>query len=105
MNPVPLHYVWDYTDVDRAFWKENLEDWLPRRVFDAHTHVNEPEFRVEEMTDENLAASSVLDLAEGIAERYHVKLSGDLLQAREVVLQALEVSARPRPGPELHPRV
>ena len=35
----------------------------------------------DEMTDENLAASSVLDLAEGIAEKYKVKLSGDLLQA------------------------
>ena len=29
MNPVPLHYVWHYTDVDRAFWNEHLEDWLP----------------------------------------------------------------------------
>ncbi|MDL2334403.1 MAG: universal stress protein [Chloroflexota bacterium] len=51
----------------------------------------------EEMTDENLAASAVLDLAEGIAERYKVKLSGDLLQAREVaaalVDEAIELGA------------
>jgi nucleotide-binding universal stress UspA family protein len=49
------------------------------------------------MTDENLAASAVLDLAEGIAERYKVKLSGDLLQAREVaaalVDEAIELGA------------
>jgi nucleotide-binding universal stress UspA family protein len=49
------------------------------------------------MTDENLAASSVLDLAEGIAEKYKVKLSGDLLQAREVaaalVDEAIELGA------------
>jgi nucleotide-binding universal stress UspA family protein len=51
----------------------------------------------DEMTDENLAASSVLDVAEGIAERYKVKLSGDLLQAREVaaalVDEAIELGA------------
>ena len=63
-------------------------------------HVIEVDWRhelSEEMTDENLAASAVLDLAEGIAERYHVKLSGDLLQAREVaaalVDEAIELGA------------
>jgi nucleotide-binding universal stress UspA family protein len=38
----------------------------------------------DELTDENEAASAVLDRAEGIAEKFHVKISGDLLQAREV---------------------
>src|SRR3990170_4491938 len=50
-------------------------------------HVIEVDWRhelSEAMIDENLAASAVLDLAEGIADRYHVKLTGDLLQAREV---------------------
>jgi nucleotide-binding universal stress UspA family protein len=51
----------------------------------------------DEMTDSNLAASAVLDVAEGIAERYKVKLSGDLLQAREVaaalVDEAIELGA------------
>lgn len=47
MEPIPLHHVWQYTDVDRAFWEEHLEDWLPERLFDAHTHVNEPEFFVD----------------------------------------------------------
>lgn len=63
-------------------------------------HVIEVDWRhelSEEMTDENLAASAVLDLAEGIAERYKVKLSGDLLQAREVaaalVDEAIELGA------------
>ena len=63
-------------------------------------HVIEVDWRhelSEEMTDENLAASAVLDLAEGIAERYHVKLTGDLLQAREVaaalVDEAIELGA------------
>jgi nucleotide-binding universal stress UspA family protein len=63
-------------------------------------HVIEVDWRhelSEEMSDENLAASAVLDLAEGIAERYKVKLSGDLLQAREVaaalVDEAVELGA------------
>ena len=29
-----------------------MADWLPARIFDAHTHVNEPRFRVEETTEE-----------------------------------------------------
>jgi hypothetical protein len=51
MNPTPLYFVWDYNDVDRAFWAEHLEDWLPRRMFDAHTHVMDARFRQEPMTE------------------------------------------------------
>ena len=51
----------------------------------------------EELSQENEAASSALDLAEGIADKYHVKLTGDLLQAREVaaalVDEAIEIGA------------
>ena len=51
----------------------------------------------DELTEENEAASSVLDQAEGIAERYKVKITGDLLQAREVaaalVDEAIEIGA------------
>jgi nucleotide-binding universal stress UspA family protein len=51
----------------------------------------------DEMSTENEAASAVLDLAEGIAERYRVRLTGDLLQAREVaaalVDEAIEIGA------------
>ncbi|MBN2291719.1 MAG: amidohydrolase family protein [Pirellulales bacterium] len=52
MDTVPLYHVWEYTDVDRAFWQEHLEDWMPEEVFDAHTHVNEPRFCTEEITEE-----------------------------------------------------
>ncbi len=52
MQPIPLHHVWQYTDVDRAFWERHLEGWVPKRVFDAHTHVNEPQFRTVERTEE-----------------------------------------------------
>ena len=51
----------------------------------------------DELSAENEAASSVLDQAEGIAERFKVKLTGDLLQAREVaaalVDEAIEIGA------------
>ncbi len=51
----------------------------------------------DELTEENEAASAVLDQAEGIAERFKVKLTGDLLQAREVaaalVDEAIEIGA------------
>ena len=52
MEPIPLHYVWQYTDVDRAFWHEHLEDWLPRRLIDAHVHISHPAHRLEPMTDQ-----------------------------------------------------
>ena len=37
MNPIPLHFLWHYNDVDRAFWAEHLEGWLTDdvEVFDA----------------------------------------------------------------------
>ena len=63
-------------------------------------HVIEVDWRhelSEEMTTENETASALLDMAEGIAEHYKVKLTGDLLQAREVaaalVDEAIEVGA------------
>ena len=31
MTAEPLYHVWQYTDVDRRFWQEHLEDWVPRR--------------------------------------------------------------------------
>jgi uncharacterized protein len=47
----PLYFVWNYTEVDRAFWEEHLEHWVPNRLFDAHTHVAEPTHRLVPMTD------------------------------------------------------
>lgn len=52
MPSTPLHHVWEYTDTDRSFWQEHLEDWVPQTIFDAHTHIHEPEYRLHPMTDE-----------------------------------------------------
>jgi len=52
MEPIHLCHVWDYTDIDRRFWAEHLEDWLPRRIIDAHRHVDNPSHRLVPMTEE-----------------------------------------------------
>ena len=51
MKPTPLYFIWNYHEVDRAFWAEHLEDWLPRRMLDAHTHIMDARFRLQPMTD------------------------------------------------------
>ncbi len=51
MNPTPLHFVWGYNDVDRAFWAEHFESWLPHRILDAHTHIMDSKFRLRPMTE------------------------------------------------------
>ncbi len=52
MEATPLYFVWEYTDVDRDFWAEHLADWLPDRIVDSHTHVNDSKFCLEETTEE-----------------------------------------------------
>jgi len=32
------------TDLDESIWRDELEDFVPQRVFDAHTHVYRTEF-------------------------------------------------------------
>jgi hypothetical protein len=75
MEPIPLHHVWQYTEVDRAFWQRHLESWLPGRILDAHTHVNEPRFQLEKMTDAMRRQYWVNEVIEPIgaadAERCH----------------------------------
>ncbi len=51
MTPTPLYFLWNYTDVDRAYWTEHFEEWLPRRIYDAHTHVADPRLRLAPMTE------------------------------------------------------
>ena len=71
----PLHFVWEYTDVDRVFWEEHLESWLPRRLIDAHTHVALAAHRRVPMTDAMRRQYWVNELFEPIdaptAERCH----------------------------------
>ena len=52
VNGFPLYHVWDYTPLDRAFWDEHLEGWVPRRLVDAHMHLSNPDCRLRPMTEE-----------------------------------------------------
>lgn len=51
-TPVPLHHVWNYTEVDSRFWNEHFADWLPKRIVDAHVHVSQPSFCLFPKTEE-----------------------------------------------------
>lgn len=62
MNEIPLHHVFTYNDVDRAFWAEHLESWIPRRIIDAHVHVNDPMFEIETVTEEMRKSSWVTEV-------------------------------------------
>jgi len=61
MPEMPLHHVYTYNDVDRAFWAEHLESWVPKRIIDAHIHVNNPKFQIETVTEEMLKSSWVVE--------------------------------------------
>jgi predicted TIM-barrel fold metal-dependent hydrolase len=85
MNSLPLHHVWRYTDVDRRFWEEHLEDWLPPRIFDAHTHVNEPRFRLVTPTEEKRRQYWVNEVSEPIG-------AADAARCHEIVFPGRDVS-------------
>ncbi len=67
MERVHLHHVFDYTDVDRAFWAEHLEGWVPWRIVDAHAHVVNPALRLRPMTEEMRRQYWVNEVSEPIA--------------------------------------
>ena len=83
-EPTHLHYVWDYRDVDRAFWDEHLADWLPRRIIDAHTHVAKPSFRLEPMTDEKRRQYWVQEVLEPVDADTARRCMDIVLPGREV---------------------
>ena len=62
MNEIPLHHVFTYNDVDRAFWSEHLEPWVPKRIIDAHVHVNDPKYEIETVTEEMLRSTWVAEV-------------------------------------------
>ena len=83
MQPTPLHHVWQYTDVDREFWHRHLEEWVPKRVFDAHTHVNEPRFRIVERTEEMRRQYWVNEVSEPIGAAEAERCYQTVLPGRE----------------------
>jgi uncharacterized protein len=51
MQPIHLNHVWEYRDIDRAFWADRLEEFMPASIMDAHVHLDDPSARRVEMTD------------------------------------------------------
>lgn len=84
MNETALHHVWHYNDVDRAFWLEHLADWLPTDIFDAHTHVNEPHFRLTAMTEEKRRQYWVNEVSEPIGAADAQRCQGIVFPNRKV---------------------
>ena len=84
MEPIPLTHVWQYTDVDRAFWDEHLESWVPQRVFDAHAHINDPSLRVEPMTEERRRQFWVTEVAEPMTGEALARCDEIVYPGREV---------------------
>lgn len=66
-NEIPLYHIYTYNDVDRAFWEEHLEDWVPKRLIDAHVHFNDPKFQIETVTEALLKSSWVFEVCPGKA--------------------------------------
>lgn len=62
MIEIPLNSIHTYNDVDRAFWREHLEDWVPERILDAHVHIADPSFQIETITEEIRKAYWVMEL-------------------------------------------
>ena len=63
----------------------HLESWLPPRIFDAHTHVNEPRFQLAEMTDQKRRQYWVNEVAEPIG-------AADAARCYQIVFPGREVS-------------
>lgn len=62
MSEIHLHHVFTYSDVDRAFWRDHLEDWVPKKLIDAHVHVNDPAFQIETVSEEMMKSSWVAEV-------------------------------------------
>jgi hypothetical protein len=89
LEPVPLHYVWDYTDVDRAFWAEHLEGWLPRRIMDAHVHVADSSLRREPLSEEMRRQLWVNEVSEPLDAAGAERCIETVFPGREVTCIAL----------------
>ncbi|NLW51671.1 MAG: amidohydrolase family protein [Candidatus Brocadiaceae bacterium] len=89
MAGIPLHHVWQYTDVDRAFWHEHLEGWVPERIIDAHTHVADPALRVEPVTDEMRRQYWVSEVNEPMCAEDAARCTGIVFPGRQVTQVAV----------------
>ncbi|MBI5723903.1 MAG: amidohydrolase family protein [Planctomycetes bacterium] len=88
---VHLHHVFDYTDVDRAFWAEHLEDWLPKKIIDVHMHVSDPANRREPMTEEGRRQYWVSEVLEPMDVRSADRCLATVFPGRQVECVAMSM--------------
>jgi uncharacterized protein len=81
---IPLHSIFTYTDVDRAFWQEHLENWVPQRLIDAHVHIVDPCFQIETITEEMKRQYWVNELSEMQDASTAARCFGIVFPGREV---------------------
>ena len=64
MAEIQLHHVHTFNDVDRAFWAEHLEEWVPHRILDSHVHIVHPRYQIETVTEQMRRSYWVNELVE-----------------------------------------
>ena len=84
MKEIPLHHVFTYNDIDRVFWAEHLEDWVPRRIVDAHVHIVDPSYEIETITEEKRKDYWVNELSEMQSAETAERCYGIVYPGREV---------------------
>jgi hypothetical protein len=84
MNEVHLHHVFTYDDRDREFWARHLEDWVPRRIIDAHVHFVDPALQIETVSEELRRSHWSIEVSEMQSAETLERCLGILYPGREV---------------------
>ena len=70
----------EMTDLDRRIWREELEAFVPQRLFDVHVHLSAPEHDLAGADDENIgrpgewAEEDLLTIDRADADRVYTAL-------------------------------
>lgn len=72
------------TDLDRRIWEEELEDYVPRRVFDVHTHIYRWAFNKDPHKDEGALKGIVGDTFSDASWELANRVDAMLMPGREV---------------------
>ncbi len=84
MNDIYLHHVFTYDDRDREFFAREIEDWLPRRIIDAHVHFVDPALQIQTITEAQRRSHWSLEVSEMQSAETLERCLGVLFPGREV---------------------
>jgi amidohydrolase family protein len=84
MNELKLHHVFTYDDRDREFWASHLEDWVPRRLIDAHVHFVDSVYQIETMSEEMRRAHWSFEVSDMQSAETLERCMGIVFPGREV---------------------